>query len=182
MSAPNFKTMENFPLIVADTTYCKVCPKCGTTNATDDNVCCECGTSLEGIEEIYDDLAMEDTCSNMQAAAARINEELDFHKVTVESGYYCGVQFYVEEQFNGFDKMEDMDNEDAQYYYGMCRSKMLRKYETECNKIRRGLFKAMEELGLIQLACVARFSNGEAMYEKVDPKKGYTVRQAVKAA
>ena len=182
MSAPNFKTMANFPLIVADNPHCKRCPECGTANDPHNSVCDECGTSLEGVEEIYDDLAAEDICSEMQRAAERINKELDFHKVTVESGYYVGVQFYVEEDFKGFDSLEDMENEDSQYYYGMCRSKMLRKFKTECNKIRRELHKAREELGLMQLGCIGIFSNGEAIYEKIDPKKGPTLRQAAKMA
>lgn len=182
MSAPNFKTMANFPLIVADDPYCKRCPECGMYNNTDDKECGECGASLEEVEAIYDDLAAEDISSEMQAAAARINEKLDFHKVTVESGYYSGIQFYVEEDFKGFDSLEDMENDDSQYYYGMCRSKMLRKYKTECNKIRRELHKAREELGLMELGCIGIFSNGEAIYEKIDPKKGPTLRQAAKMA
>ena len=98
----------------------------------------------------------------------------------VRSGYYVGVQFYVEEKFYG--KIEDYTNEDTQCEFGMCRSKTLRKYKTECNKIRRELLKAREDLGLIQLGCIGIFSNGEAVYTKIDPEKGPTVRQAAKMA
>ena len=42
--------------------------------------------------------------------------------------------------------------------------------------------KLAERNGFEQYICIARFSNGEAIYEKVDAKKGPTLRQAVKAA
>jgi hypothetical protein len=169
--------MANFPLIVADDPKCKRCPECGMCNAPDDKECGECGASLEGVEEQFDDLAMEDITSEMERTAEKMNEGLLFHNVEVKSGYYVGVQFYVEEKYN---KLEDFTNEDTQYEFGMCRSKTLRKYETECNKIRRELHKAREELGLELLGCIGIFSNGEAVYTKIDPKKGPTVRQAAK--
>ena len=182
MSAPNFNTMANFPLIVADNTYCKVCPECGLTCDKDEETCPDCETSLKDVEERFDDLAMEYTCSEMQRAADKVNEDLTFHKVRVESGRYVGVQFYVDEEFNGFGSLDGMDNEEAQYYYGMCRSKMLRKYKTECNKIRRWLLSTAMEMGLERLGCVGIFSNGEAVYTRIDLKNGPTLRQAAKMA
>lgn len=100
----------------------------------------------------------------MKKVAARLNEEQLFFKVTVESGYYCGVQFFVE---NKNDPVEDMGNVDTNYYYGMCRSRAMRKEKVAGNLIRRELRKAKEELGLIELTCSGIFSNGEAIYEKV---------------
>lgn len=179
MSAPNFWTMANFPLIVADNPKCKRCPECGMYNNTDDKECGECGTTLEGVEEQFDDLAMEDITSEMERTAERMNEYLTFHNVEVKSGYYVGVQFYVEEKYDG---IEDYTNEDTNYEFGMCRSKTLRKYKSEVNWLRRELLKAREDLGLIQLGCIGIFSNGEAVYERIDPKKGPTVRQAAKMA
>lgn len=49
----------------------------------------------------------------------------------------------------------------------MCRSEMLRKYKAAGNMIRRELNKARKELGMMELAISARFSNGETWYTKV---------------
>ena len=182
MSAPNFKTMRNFPLYARANLMCKVCPACGCTMGENDAACTECGASLEEVEATYDEIGEMDDNEAVQCDMERANAEFDFHKITLESGYFTGVQFFVEEKFNGYDSLEDMDNEEAQYYYGMCRSKMLRKYKAEVRKVQRAMAKIAAGYGFMELICVARFSNGEALYEKVDPKKGLTLRQAVKAA
>ncbi|MGN0130691.1 MAG: hypothetical protein ACI4CE_07385 [Methanomethylophilus alvi] len=103
-------------------------------------------------------------------------------KITLESGYYTGVQFFVEEQFNGYDKMEDMDNADCQYHYGECRSKVLRRYNTEIRKVQKAMAKIAADYGFSELICIARFSNGEAMYQRVDHNKGQTGRRSAMAA
>jgi hypothetical protein len=82
---------------------------------------------------------MEAIVSDMEAKAKALNDSLIFYEVSVESGYYTGVQFYVDEKYW---KLEDMDNEESNDEFGMCRSKMLRKYESEGNRLRRELRKA----------------------------------------
>ena len=100
----------------------------------------------------------------MEKVAQRLNAAQPFYEVTLESGHYCGVQFYVEEKYW---KIEQMDNEESQEEFGMCRSEMLRKYKTAGNLIRRELRKAKQDLGLFELSIIAQFSNGETMYSKV---------------
>lgn len=164
MSAPNFKTMDDFPLIVADDQYAKFCPECGCSNADDAEKCECCDADLTEVERTYDEILNQETCREMEKVAERLNEAQRFFNVTVESGYYCGVQFYVEEKVDG---TETLDNEEANWEFGMCRSLMLRKYRTAGNLIRRELKKAKEELGLMELGLTAMFSNGEAIYTKV---------------
>lgn len=164
MSAPNFKTMMDFPLIVADYQYCKICPECGCGQDPENEKCECCDADLTEVEERVDEILCQETTNEMEKVAARLNEVQPFFKVTVESGYYCGVQFFVE---NKNDPVEDMENDDTNYYYGMCRSKAMRKEKAAGNLIRRELRKAKDELGLIELACLGIFSNGEAVYEKV---------------
>lgn len=180
MATANFRTMEHFPLIVAADPMCRECPECGCFCGEDEKVCSECGASLDEAAVKYDEIAAYDLAHEMEQAAKDMNEYLTFHKVVVESGYYNGLQFYVEEDFHDYCSIEDIDNEYAQYYYGMCRSKMLRKYHSEVNWLNRRLRKVRDEMGLMELAVYARFSNGETMYTKIDPKKGPTLRQAVK--
>ena len=182
MSAPNFKTMENFPLYARANLTCKICPECGRSMGEDDDTCDECGASLEGVEVTYDEDGDRMECEAVESEMARANADFTFHEITLESGYFTGVQFFVEEKFNGYDKLDDMDNEEAKYYYGMCRSKMLRAYNAEVRKVQKAMAKIAEGYGFKELIKIAQFSNGEAIYERVDPKKGPTVRQAVKAA
>lgn len=181
MSTANFHSMTDFPLIVAEDEYRKYCPECGLGNCGDSDKCEDCGCDLTDVEAVYDDLGMADMIGEMERAAKRMNEAQDFYTVTVQSGYYSGVQFYVDEKYW---KLEDMDNEESREEFGMCRSKMLRKYKVAGNMIRRELRKAREDLGLMEIVCTARFSNGEAMYTRVDRpmSDAEKIRVAVKAA
>ena len=166
MSTANFKSMKDFPLIVAEDEYCKVCPECGCTQASKAAKCDECGCDLSGVDSVYDEWTMNYIVSNMETKAKELNEYLTFYTVSVESGYFLGLQFYVDEKYCD---VEDMDNEDARMEFGMCRSKMLRKYKSEGNWLRRALQKAKKELGLKELGVMARFSNGEVMYTEIKP-------------
>lgn len=181
MSTANFKSMSDFPLIVAKDEYCKVCPECGFTQAPDAAKCDECGCNLSEVDSVHDELAMDDIVRNMEARAKELNEYLTFYSVSVESGYYSGLQFYVEEKYYN---VEDMDNCESQDEFGLCRSKMLRKYKSEGNWLRRELRKAKDELGLVELGVTARFSNGEVWYTEIKPDmpKREALKVAVNAA
>jgi ribosomal protein L40E len=165
--------MRNFPIIATDTPHCKFCPKCGDWNPEDAETCESCGAPLGDAE--CDELATEDLCRSMTRAADAIGG-LMFHKVTVESGYYCGIQFYVEELY---EDAEDFTNEDSNHEFGLCRSAMLRKLKSERNRISRELRKAAADLCLDELIVVGRFSNGECLYSRVHGTP--TVRQAAKS-
>lgn len=89
------------------------------------------------------------------------NNTLTFHKITFESGYYSGVQLYVEEMENP----HELDNEDCHYYYDMCRSQAIRKYDAEIRKINKWMEKTAVEYGWRKLHCLGVFSNGEAIYQ-----------------
>ena len=54
MSAPNFHTMADFPLIVAETEYIKICPECHTGMDTSTDKCEFCGCDLSEVESIYE--------------------------------------------------------------------------------------------------------------------------------
>lgn len=165
MSTANFKSMDNFPLIVAGDEYVKVCPECGASNCNDADVCVDCGASLADVESVYDAWGMDSMVFEMEHKAKDLNSHLRFHEVSVESGYYSGVQFYVHEKYD----MESMDNEDTNFEFGMCRSVALRKYKSEVNFIRRKLREAKDGLGLMELGVIGRFSNGEVWYSEIKP-------------
>lgn len=90
------------------------------------------------------------------------NDTLTFHELQFKSGYYAGVQIYVEEKD---ENPHELDNEDCKYYYDMCRSVAIRKYDAEIRKINKWMDKFATEYGWMELHCVGIFSNGEAIYE-----------------
>ena len=178
MSAPNFRTMADFPLFVTETPYCKVCPECGCTCADDADECDECGTDIKDIKAVYDEVADNDNCTNMVRATERLNRGLMFHKVTVESGYYVGLQFFVETRIDP----NELDNDACLYEWDICRSEACRRYGVEKRRLAKALRKEAEGLGLTELACMGIFSNGEAVYVRVNAGKREKLIAAANAA
>jgi len=163
MATGNFKSMDKFPLIVAKDIYTKVCPDCGLTMDGEADKC-ECGCDLADVEANADYWMNDERVTEMNKVADELNAAQKFFKVTVESGYYEHVQFYVEENY--WD-VENWDNDDAQNEFGICRSEMLRRYKVAENTVVRGLRKAAKQYGYDEIAICARFSNGETWYSKV---------------
>lgn len=98
--------------------------------------------------------------------AREFNKELIFHDIIIECGYYTGIQTYIKEYYKD---IELLDNDDCHYHFDMCRSRALRKYKAEVKKInKRILPKFKAKLGFEQIKLVGVFSNGEAIYRKVN--------------
>lgn len=179
MGAANFKTMTDFPLIVSGNIMEKVCPECGCGCPDNADKCEECGCDLSEVYPIADEFLCSERTREMEMVAEKLNRVQEFYTVSVESGHYEGVQFYVDEKYCDVD---EWTNEDAQNEFGICRSEMLRRYKVAGNKIRRGLRKAAKDIGLDEVVCTARFSNGEAWFQKIEPDKPLSARVAAKAA
>ena len=109
----------------------------------------------------------QDEQERAEQIAEAFNESLNYFKVTVESGYYEGFMFNLE-SVNDFD-YDEIDNEDAQYYFGKCRSRVKRDSDAEFRKISKWMRK-LTERGFVEAVCTARFSNGEAWYSIVTPR------------
>lgn len=62
---------------------------------------------------------------------------LIFFRPKPHSGYYKGAQIFFEVIGNP----NEMDNDETQYWFGMCRSKAIRAYKSEINKINRKIDK-----------------------------------------
>ena len=52
---------------------------------------------------------------DIEEALEELNHSFLFHKISVESGYYYGIQFYVEENYD----LDELDNDDCRYYFDM---------------------------------------------------------------
>ena len=156
--------MNDFPLIVAEDEKMKICPECGFTCGGEDENCENCGCDLSEVEAEYDEILMSQRVEEMEEFAEKINSIQDFYEVTVESGYYSGVQFYVEGKYW---KLEDWDSDEIKDEFDLRRRTVLRRQNAACKRVQNELNRAKKELGLIQLGVFARFSNGETWYSKV---------------
>lgn len=156
MSAPNFYTQRNFNLYVkcfepmSEAEYLEEELDC--YDNYEDYVECDREYFYEDIFEGYDGFKDE---------MEKFNNSLTFHNIELRSGYYDGVQLYVEEK----DNPHELDNEDCRYYYDMCRSEAIRKYDAEVRKINKWMDKTAVEYGWRKLHCLGIFSNGEAIYQ-----------------
>lgn len=172
MGTCNFNSMKNFDLWAVDGSrfYAKRCPECDCSNDGDE---CEiCGADLTDVLEEFDDLAEMFFYEDILADLEEVNKDLLFHEITMESGYYSGLQLYVTlshaADHAGFTENgpEYADNESTRYYLDLCRSAAIRKYEAEQRKVNKILAKIGRAYGMDKLAIYARFSNGETWYTK----------------
>lgn len=164
MSAANFCTMRDFPLFAKDYyEEAKRCPECGAIMDADAVSCEDCG--CEELEDYtyFNQFQCEDEWEGITSLMDELNRDLLFHKVEMRSGYYTGVQFYVEVDHDLAD--EDYSNDECHYYFDCCRSVAYRKYAAEVRKINRKLTAWGKGYGFQEYVCIARFSNGEAMYD-----------------
>ena len=128
-----------------------------------------------GCIDCDDEFEIEDEYFLAKHLANSMSQSLKYHNVTVVSGYYYGFQFYVDEKYSSqFDLSKEseycIDNDDAHYYFDMCRSEVIRKADAEKNRIRKWLERIAVEYGYEILVCVGIFSNGEAIYETRTPR------------
>ena len=176
MSAPNFWTMENFPLYVKSDRefYIAFCPDCDCwccADDTEDGRCPECGAELE--REEYDYAEAEAFFDNVNEKLDEINAGLTFYKIELRCGYYSDSQFYVDlteaADCAGFSEPDDPkygpDNESCRYWLDMCRSEALRKHDREIRKVNKLLEQLADEFEFDRLGCLGVFSNGEAVYQ-----------------
>ena len=177
MSCPNFETQENFKLFLWDF-------KRPDDKYLNENIL-EIDEDITSIEDITESMRNEyaesiyereyrDITDNFSETIDDIlhtlKRELQFFKITLKDGYYCGLQFYVEETGNmRYICVEDVDNEETRYYYDMCKSEFLRKYYSEINFINKKLLpKLAKFFSFEEYYCRGIFSNGEAVYCKVE--------------
>ena len=130
MSTPNFRNQRNFSLYIQ--AY-------------------EPEEDYDEFEEqvFYDDIL--EGYDGFKDVMKNFNDTLVFHKIVFMSGYYEGLQLYVEEEA---ENPRELDNEDCRYYYNMCRSQAIRKYSAEIRKINRWMDKIAPEYGWKKLRCI----------------------------
>ena len=107
-----------------------------------------------------------------------MNDSLIFHKIRLESGYYDGVQIFIEEPYgitaHSWDKvarswtLEECISECWYDKFGddsHNKNRLISKYLNEVETIQNWLDKVGRECGFIPYGSVARFGNGETWYQ-----------------
>ena len=99
---------------------------------------------------------------------ADFNDTLKHFEVGIESGYYDGFQFTVEQtdEYWDYEDLPTMTDDDADYYYGDTVENIRKEFEQDSKNIKEYLYN-LKANGFIELIKVAQFSNGEAMYKEV---------------
>ena len=141
MSTANFTTMDNFDLWVYEPSFC--------------------GDLPENPDEWDYDIAYKAFEANFESTP---KPKTDFFDISLKSGYYNGVQIYVDYKPDLCDP-EYMTNDDTQYFLDLPLSVAKRKHEAEIRRIQKWLAR-LGRIGAVKLIAVARFSNGEQWYER----------------
>ena len=191
MSCPNFETQENFKLFLWDferptdeelNKHILETDENKYILETDEDVT-DVSDITESMRDKYAERMYEwdyrDIIDNFSETVNDIlhtlKRELQFFEITLKDGYYCGLQFYVEE--TGYLKdyictdniEENVTNEDTRYYYDMCKSEFLRKYYSEINFINKKLLPKLAKFFMFEEDYGRGIvSNGEAVYCKVE--------------
>ena len=99
---------------------------------------------------------------------ADFNDTLKHFEVGIESGYYDGYQFTVEQsdEYWDYEDLPTMTDDDADYYYGDTVENIRKEFEQDLKNIKEYLYN-LKANGFKELIKVAQFSNGEAMYKEV---------------
>lgn len=97
-----------------------------------------------------------------------LNNELGYFTVYLESGYYQGAMYNVEQtnDYIDYDQIDDYDDEDMDYYFGDTKANVKKGIAQELDKIKKFLAEKKDE-GALELIKVAQFSNGEAFYKAI---------------
>ena len=96
------------------------------------------------------------------------NDTLKHFEVGIESGYYDGFQFTVEQtdEYWDYEDLPTMTDDDADYYYGDTVENIRKEFEQDLKNIKEYLYN-LKANGFMELIKVEQFSNGEAMYKEV---------------
>lgn len=164
MSTPNFCNQRNFKLYVQSFEPIDIEEYEAEYFADDEyNYPDSLEESYEDAMRVWEELFYDDLyngADGFKGLMEEFNDTLTFHEIRFESGYYTGVQLYVEEKENP----HELDNEDCHYYFDMCRSKAIRRYDAEIRKINKWMDKVATQYGWQELIRLGVFSNGEAIY------------------
>ena len=151
MSTSNFKTQKYFDLYVSNMT-CEMLDENGEPTSEYD----------------FDEYLFEET----QEFVDKLNEKLDLFQITLESGYYDGVQTIVNDIDSYYDLIDfmeypnDYDGQCIYRYFGYNKHILMLKIKKEINYINNILLPQLKDYCFDKYGSYAQFSNGETWYVK----------------
>ena len=165
MSTCNFKTMKDFDLWVIDEE--KMCEFYLGEEYKKENGIEE--YSYDDIDLAYD-LLREDF--NDDSGIDKLNDSLQWYNVELRSGYYEGLQIYIDTEWSGINEYADWlpskpliwDDEECELQFGLTREETIKMIEEEKKKINEFL-ENTKYYGFYKIKCIGVFSNGEAVYQ-----------------
>ena len=160
MGTCNFWTMDDFDLVVmSDETICK--------NYLSEEFIEERKADFEDYEPTDDiELAWElfNEDMNEWSEMDDLNDTLLWYNVKLKSGYYDGVQFYIDTEWLPIDGWDD---DECYMYFDRDKEETKKMIEEEKERINKFLEEMVTLFGFERIRCVGVFNNGEAVYERV---------------
>lgn len=125
-----------------------------------------CGGFAEDAD--YDMPGIEIDWELAESLARKISSKFTFHKVVIKSGYYEGLQFWVDEIYSGYFDLDEsseycVTEEDSQYYFDMSRSQALKAAEKEKKQIAK-MLENLTEYGFEIWEVIGGYSNEATVY------------------
>lgn len=159
MSTCNFWTMDDFDLVVMSDE--KICQ-----NFLGEEFIEERKAEFEDYNPIDDiELAWDLFKEDMEwSGIDELNDTLLWYNVRLKSGYYDGVQFYIDTEWSPIDGWDD---DECYMYFDRNKEETKQMIEEEKKRINDFLNGMVELFGFERIRCVGVFSNGEAVYEKM---------------
>lgn len=161
MSTPNFRTMKDFPLwVVEDEEVCKY--SLGTEdeygNPYTEYSCDDINLAWDIFWGEMGDVYID----SIQNEINKLNDTLKWYKVELKSGYYNGVQIYVDTKW--YD-ISNWDDEDCDVEFDLNKADTIKMIDCEKNNINEWFKEIPKQYGFEELICLGVFSNGEAIYK-----------------
>lgn len=172
MSTANFHQPGPFPLFaISDEPFIVgLCPACGHVSNYYGETCDACGSDAERVEPEFDTLIHEEWAADVRAELETLEDGLEFHRVELKPGYFAGTQIYVNERY-GLDGINEWDDEECTYVFGMARDELMAAYHDEEARITEWMRDTLPAFGFREYVVFARFGNGETWYELADDQE-----------
>lgn len=122
--------------------------------------------------ESDDDAEIEEVYNAADGQRNMLIEGLRWYNVIIRGGYYSGIQFDVtlQDQDATAEWFEDIDDETAREFYDMTAEEIRADMARERETIKKWL-RGWIGCGWLELGCAGVFSNGEAVYFQIAPRR-----------
>lgn len=120
------------------------------------------------------DILYDFEIENFNYLKERFEMQLDFFDITLKSGYYEGINIYIQPRnkdlnidwmING---LKGLTNEESHYLFDLNRSTAIRKIKSEINKINKKILPYIaKNSNFRKFVKIGQFSTGEAIYNYI---------------